>query len=240
VTTIDLPYLHQQPDGKIINLTVSLPRTVLTKMVQPLIDKTIKACSQAIEASGKTPGQIDEVLLIGGMTRMPAVQKAVTSLFGRAPVKGIHPEEAVSMGAARQAYDLTTGKTANVLLDVLPHTLSIVAGSRAIPILSKGTTLPAKRQQSFSTTQEGQTSVSLSVVQGESTDPAKNSSLGVYTIQGIIPRARGETQINVEFSVNAGGALTITAQEVNTGKVLKVNVTGEVLDAHQKTMVAPN
>ena len=222
VVNVELPYLHVSPDGKVINFMMSLPRTTLNRLAQPLIARTIAVCAEAVRASGKSIPQIDDVLLIGGMSRMPAVQQAVTSLFGRTPVKGIHPEEAVSMGAARHAYDLTTGSSSKVLLDILPHSLSLVAGSMAIPILKKGATLPAKRQQTFNTTQEGQASFLLKVVQGESADPAKNTLMGMYSVAGIPPKPRGEAQLKIDFSVDASGSLSITAVEGTSGKVLKV------------------
>jgi molecular chaperone DnaK len=213
---IDLPFLADRAGGP-LHYTGRLTRQAFEQMATPLIKGTLDTCNEALRLAGLTIKDIDDVILIGGMTRMPAVQATVREFFQRNPAKGIHPEEAVAAGAALHGHALLTGAPKQLLLDVIPQTLSVAAAGRAMPIINRGARLPAKQARSFATTQDNQRTVKVRVVQGEDTDPEKNVLVGVFEVGDLPTLPRGEVSISVQFTVNTDGLLEVTATDEKSG-----------------------
>lgn len=224
-TDVNLPFITADASGpKHLNITLS--RSKLEQLVMDLVEKTLGPCRQAISDSGKSAAQIDEVILIGGQTRMPLVQQKVKELFGKEPNKGVNPDEVVSVGAAIQAGVLKGEVKDVLLLDVTPLTLGIeTMGGVATPLISRNTTIPTSKTQVFSTASDNQPSVEINVLQGERSMAADNRQLGKFVLDGILPAPRGIPQIEVTFDVDANGILNVKARDKGTGKEQKITIT---------------
>ncbi len=224
-TEINLPYITADASGP-KHLTMTLSRAKLEQLTQDLIERTMGPVRQALKDAGLEPHQIDEVVLVGGMTRMPAVQEAVRKLFGKEPHKGVNPDEVVAVGAAIQAGVLGGEVKDILLLDVTPLTLSIeTLGGVATPMIERNTTIPTRKQQIFSTASDNQSQVEIHVLQGERPMAADNKSLGKFILDGIPPAPRGVPQIEVTFDIDANGILKVTAVDKATGRSQNITIT---------------
>jgi molecular chaperone DnaK len=198
---------------------MTLTRAKLEQLTEDLIQRSIGPCRQALEDAGLKPSDIDEVILVGGMTRMPAVREAVKSFFEREPHKGVNPDEVVGLGAAIQAGVLGGDVKDILLLDVTPLTLAIeTLGRVATPLIERNTTIPTRKSQIFSTASDMQTQVEIHVTQGQRPMAADNKSLGRFILDGIPPAPRGVPQIEVTFDIDADGILNVAAQDKATGR----------------------
>ncbi len=217
-TEINLPYITADAAGpKHLNLT--LTRAKLEQLTEDLIQRSIDPCRRALKDAGLSASDIHDVVLVGGMTRMPAIQEAVRKFFGREPHKGVNPDEVVGIGAAIQAGVLGGDVKDVLLLDVTPLTLSIeTLGAVATPLIERNTTIPTKKSQVFSTAADGQTQVEIHVVQGERPMAHDNKSLGRFILDGLPPAPRGVPQIEVTFDINADGILNVGAKDKATGR----------------------
>jgi molecular chaperone DnaK len=224
-TEINLPFITADASGP-KHLNITLTRAKLEQLVGDLVDKTIGPCQQALEDAGVNPAQINEVVLVGGQTRMPLVQEKVRQLFGREPCKGVNPDEVVGVGAAIQAGVLKGEVRDVLLLDVTPLTLGIeTLGAVMTPLISRNTTIPTAKSQIFSTAADNQTSVDIHVLQGERAMAADNKTLGRFMLDGIIPAPRGVPQIEVAFDIDANGIVSVKAHDKGTGKEQKIVIT---------------
>jgi molecular chaperone DnaK len=223
-TELNLPYITADAAGpKHLNLT--LTRAKLEQLTDELVRRSIEPCRQALKDAGLTIKDITEVVLVGGMTRMPAIQEAVKSFFGREPHKGVNPDEVVGIGAAIQAGVLGGDVKDVLLLDVTPLTLSIeTLGGVATPLIERNTTIPTKKSQIFSTAADGQTQVEIHVTQGERPMAGDNKSLGRFILDGIPPAPRGVPQIEVVFDINADGILHVSAADKATGRTQAMKI----------------
>lgn len=215
---LNLPYITADASGpKHLNLT--LTRSKLEQLTDSLIQRTIEPCRQAIKDAGCSLSDITQIVLVGGMTRMPAIQEAVRKFFGKEPHKGVNPDEVVALGAAIQAGVLGGDVKDVLLLDVTPLTLGIeTLGGVATPLIERNTTVPTKKSQVFSTAADGQTQVEIHVVQGERKMAADNKSLGRFILDGIPPAPRGIPQVEVTFDINADGILHVSAKDKATSR----------------------
>jgi molecular chaperone DnaK len=224
-TEVNLPFITADASGpKHLNITLS--RSKLEQLVMDLVEKTMGPCRQALTDSGKTASQIDEIILVGGQTRMPLVQQKVKELFGKEPNKSVNPDEVVAIGAAIQAGVLKGEVKDVLLLDVTPLTLGIeTMGGVATPLISRNTTIPTSKTQVFSTASDNQPSVEINVLQGERPMAADNRQRGKFMLDGILPAPRGIPQIEVTFDVDANGILNVKARDKGTGKEQKITIT---------------
>ena len=223
---VNLPYITADATGP-KHLNVKLTRAKFESLTEDLIKKTIEPCKKALADAKLKTSDIDEVLLVGGMTRMPAVQKAVQDFFGKEPSKGVNPDEAVAMGAAIQAAVLQGDSSVKdiVLLDVTPLSLGIeTMGGVMTKIIERNTTIPAKKSQVFSTAEDNQSSVGIKVYQGERTMARDNKLLGEFLLEGIAPAPRGMPQIEVSFDVDANGIMHVSAKDKGTGKEQNITI----------------
>jgi molecular chaperone DnaK len=224
-TEINLPYLTADASGP-KHLVMTLSRAKLEQLTADLVDRTIAPVKQALSDAGLTAGDINEVVMVGGMTRMPAVQDRVRAFFGKEPHKGVNPDEVVAIGAAIQAGVLGGEVKDILLLDVTPLTLSIeTLGGVATPQIERNTTIPTRRSQVFSTASESQTQVEIHVLQGERPMAGDNKSLGQFILDGIPPAPRGVPQIEVTFDIDANGILKVTAKDKATGRSQHITIT---------------
>jgi len=224
-TEINLPYLTADASGP-KHMVKKFTRAKLEQLTMDLIEKSMKPVQQALDDAGLKPGDINEVVLVGGMTRMPAVQEAVGKFFGKAPHRGVNPDEVVAIGAAIQAGVLGGEVDDLLLLDVTPLTLSVeTLGGVATPLIERNTTIPARESQTFSTASDSQNQVEIHVLQGERAMAADNKSLGRFILDGIPPAPRGIPQIEVTFDINANGILEVTAKDKATSKTQNITIT---------------
>jgi molecular chaperone DnaK len=217
-TEVNLPYITADATGP-KHLVVKLTRAKLESLVEDLVTRSMEPVKTAIKDSGKSLSEIDDVILVGGQTRMPLVQKAVADFFGKEARKDVNPDEAVAIGAAIQGSVLSGDTTNVLLLDVTPLTLGIeTMGGVATPLIDKNTTIPTKKSQIFSTADDNQTAVTIHVVQGERKQASQNKSLGRFDLSDIPPAQRGMPQIEVTFDIDANGILNVSAKDKATGK----------------------
>lgn len=217
-TDVNLPYITADATGP-KHLNVKLTRAKLESLVEDLVANSIKPCQIALDDAGLSASEIDEVILVGGQTRMPMVQEKVAAFFGKEARKDVNPDEAVAMGAAIQGAVLAGDVKDVLLLDVTPLTLGIeTMGGVATPVIDKNTTIPTKKSQVFSTADDNQTAVTIHVVQGERKQAQQNKSLGRFDLADIPPAPRGMPQIEVTFDIDANGILNVSAKDKATGK----------------------
>ncbi len=224
-TDIDLPFLTATNTGP-QHLHLTLTRTKLESLAQPIVQKTERTILKALEDAKLTPQGVDKIILIGGMTRMPLVQRFVEQILGKAPERGLDPMECVAIGAAIQGAVLTGEVHDILLLDVTPLSLGVeTMGGIFTKVIEKNTTIPTKKSQVFTTAADFQTAVTIHVLQGERQMSADNVSLGVFNLEGIPPSPRGVPQIEVTFDIDANGILNVTAKDRGTGKESKIRIT---------------
>jgi molecular chaperone DnaK len=222
---VNLPFITADSSGP-KHLNITLTRAKLEQLVMDLVEKTMAPCKQALTDAGKTAAQIDEVVLVGGQTRMPLVQEKVKQFFGKEPNKGVNPDEVVAVGAAIQAGVLKGEVKDVLLLDVTPLTLGIeTLGGVATPLINRNTTIPTSKTQVFSTAADNQPSVEIHVLQGERPMANDNRTLGRFMLDGILPAPRGVPQVEVSFDIDANGILSVKARDKGTGKEQKITIT---------------
>mgnify|MGYP002655892925 CR=1 FL=1 len=223
-TEVNLPYITADSSGP-KHLVVTISRAKLESLTEELVQRTIAPCKIALEDAGLSASDIDDVILVGGQTRMPLVQQKVQEFFGKEPRKDVNPDEAVAMGAAIQGAVLSGDKTDVLLLDVTPLTLGIeTMGGVMTPIIEKNTMIPTKKSQVFSTAEDNQPAVTIQVYQGERKIAAQNKLLGNFNLTDIPPAPRGMPQIEVTFDINADGIMNISAKDKGTGKEQSIQI----------------
>jgi molecular chaperone DnaK len=224
-TEINLPFITADATGP-KHLVRKLTRAKLEQLVEDLLEKSLEPCKKAMTDAGVTASQIDEVVLVGGQTRMPKIQELVKKLFGKEPHRGVNPDEVVAVGAAVQAGVLAGEVKDLLLLDVTPLTLAIeTLGGVATPMIPRNTTIPTKKTETFSTAADSQTEVEVHVLQGERPMAGQNRTLGKFKLAGIPPAPRGVPQIEVTFDIDANGILNVTAKDNATGKDTRITIT---------------
>ena len=225
-TNINLPFITADAEGP-KHLDTTLSRAKLTELTHDLIERTVAPTKQALADAGLEPGRIDQVILVGGMTRMPAVQEKVKSLIGRDPHRGVNPDEVVAIGAAIQAGVLKGEVKDVLLLDVTPLSLGIeTKGGVFTKLIERNTTIPTRKSEIFSTAEDGQPSVEIHVLQGEREMAAYNKTLGKFQLVGIAPSPRGVPQIEVTFDIDANGIMHVSAKDMGTGNEQKIQIQG--------------
>ena len=224
-TEINLPFITADASGP-KHLSMTIGRAKLEQLSADLIERSLGPCRQAVSDAGITVADIDDVILVGGQTRMPKVQDVLRKYFGKEPVKGVNPDEAVALGAAIQAGVLKGDVSDILLLDITPLTLGIeTLGGVSTSLISKNTTIPTSKSQIFSTASDGQPSVEIHVLQGERSMATDNRTVGRFMLDGILPAPRGLPQIEVTFDIDANGIINVSARDKGTGKEQKITIT---------------
>jgi molecular chaperone DnaK len=223
-TNVNLPFITADQSGP-RHLDLTLSRAKLEQLVDDLLQRTVGPCRKALEDSRLSAGEIDEVILVGGQTRMPKVQQLVRELFGKEPHKGVNPDEVVAIGAAIQGGVLSGDMKDIVLLDVTPLSLGIeTLGGVMTKLIDRNTTIPTRKSQIFSTAADNQTAVSIHVLQGERQMAVDNRTLGRFDLVGIPPAPRGIPQIEVSFDIDANGIVHVSAKDLGTGKEQSIRI----------------
>ncbi len=224
-TEVNLPFITADASGP-KHLNITLTRAKMEQLIMDLVEKTLGPCRQALTDAGKTTAQIDEVILVGGQTRMPLVQNKVKEFFGKEPNKGVNPDEVVAVGAAIQAGVLRGEVRDVLLLDVTPLTLGIeTLGGVMTPLITRNTTVPTSKSEVFTTAADSQPSVEIHVLQGERPMARENKTIGRFMLDGILPAPRGMPQIEVTFDIDANGILNVSAKDKGTGREQKITIT---------------
>lgn len=225
-TVIDLPFFYTSPSGDTHNLNERLTRDQLEDLTRDLVERTVEICERTLGEADIARHDLEDVILVGGMTRMPLVQRLVTEFFGIEPCRGVHPDEVVGLGAAIQAAALADEDSDLLLLDVTPHSLGImIVGGHFHKLILQNTTVPTSATHTFTTVRDDQTSVKILVLQGESEDAARNELLGEFVLSGLRKAPRGQVQIEVTFSISADGIVSVSAKDVETGREQSITVT---------------
>lgn len=224
-TEINQPFITQGQDSQPLHLTLKLTRAKLEELVDELVQKTLVPVKAALKDAGLSASDIDEIVLVGGMTRMPKIQQVVKDYFGKEPHKGVNPDEVVAVGAAIQGGVLTGDVKDVLLLDVTPLTLGLeTLGGVRTPLIDRNTTIPTSKSQIFSTAADNQTQVEIHVLQGEREMAADNKTLGRFILDGIPPAQRGMPQVEVTFDIDSNGILNVSAKDKGTGKEQKITI----------------
>ena len=225
-TEINLPFIISTGRNEALHLQATLTREKLEELTADLVERTIDICARTLEDAEIAKGDLEDVILVGGMTRMPLVQQRVAEFFGLEPGKGVHPDEVVALGAAIQAAALTDDKHDILLLDVTPHSLGImIVGGYFHKLIEQNTTVPTSKSHVFTTVKDNQTSVKILVLQGESDRAEENELLGEFVLTGLRRAPRGEVEIEVTFHISADGIVSVTARDLETGLEQSITVT---------------
>ncbi len=226
VTEINLPFIISAGQDEALHLQQSLSRATLNELCEDLIERTIDICHATLKEAGLQKDEVEEVILVGGMTRMVAVQERVAEFFGREPCKGVHPDEVVALGAAIQASALLDEGSEMLLLDVTPHTLGImIVGGFVEGLIPQNSSVPTSRSKIFTTVKDNQTAVKILVLQGESQRAEENELLGEFIMSGLRKAPKGQVEIEVTFDINADGCVSVSAKDLETNKEQSITVT---------------
>jgi molecular chaperone DnaK len=225
-TDIHLPFIISSGQNEALHLQRPVSRQTLESLCADLVERTVDICRETLADAKVDKKEIEEVILVGGMTRMPLVQSAVAQFFARDPCKGVHPDEVVALGAAIQGAALVDSKKEMILLDVTPHALGIMTfGSRFEELVPQNTTVPTSRAKTFTTSRDNQTAVKIIVMQGEHENADQNELLGEFILTGLRRAPRGQVEIEVTFSINADGIVSVSARDLETGQEQSIQVT---------------
>ena len=225
-TEINLPFIISSGRNEALHLQHTLSRATLEQLCEDLIERCVEICRQTLEDARLDKEEIEEVLLVGGMTRMPKVQEVVTKFFGRDPCKGVHPDEVVGLGAAVQGSALVDESQQMILLDVTPHALGIMTfGSNFEELIPQNTTVPTSRSKIFTTSRDNQTAVKILVMQGENKKATENELLGEFILTGLRRAPKGQVEIEVNFEINSDGIVSVSAKDLETGQAQSIQVT---------------
>ncbi len=223
---INLPFIISSGGNEALHLRRTLTRGKYEELTEDLVQRTVDICEATLEEAGLEKDEIEEVILVGGMTRMPKTQRSVADFFGRDPCKNVHPDEVVALGAAIQGEALTSEKSEMILLDVTPHTLGImIVGGLVEDLIPQNTTVPTSRSKIFTTIRDNQTAVKILVLQGEQERAEDNELLGEFVLTGLRRAPRGEVEVEVSFEINADGIVSVSAKDLETGQEQSITVT---------------
>jgi molecular chaperone DnaK len=241
-TEINLPFVATTETGP-KHLNLELTRETLEGMVDDIVRGTLKTVDQCLRDAELRTDEIDQVILVGGQTRMPLVQNAVAEFFGKRPHKGVNPDEVVAIGAALQGEALLNEDKSLLLLDVTPLSLGIATfGGHFARLIERNTTVPVRKQHTFTTTRDNQSAVKIRVLQGESESASENDLLGEFVLSGIRPAPKGEPAVEVSFDIDANGIVSVSARDTATGKEqsISVNATGTLSEDEIKKIIEDN
>ncbi|MEZ4301308.1 MAG: molecular chaperone DnaK [Polyangiaceae bacterium] len=247
-TEVNLPFIISNSRNEALHLQRSITRSTLEGLCEDLVERCIDICKQTLEDARLERDEIDDVVLVGGMTRMPKVQEAVQDFFGRSPNKGVHPDEVVALGAGIQGAALIDDSKQMILLDVTPHALGIMTfGSNFEELIPQNTTVPTSRSKIFTTSRDNQTAVKILVMQGESQNAGDNELLGEFILTGLRRAPKGQVEIEVTFEINSDGIVSVSARDLETGQQQSIQVTatsgltkeevGQMMEAAQEYLV---